>query len=285
MAEPTSNEHEFKRFFLPYLIGLVSVVERPSQNENFPMASGVVINFHGQAVLVTAGHYLDDLQKWESEGRLSQLSVVISHESGLSGSIALDITKNPRFRNRTLDIGFLVLDPNLVEEIDRRGGKAMRAESAATSVADLDQFILMGLASAHAEIATEAIAQDQESEWQITKLRSFAMAFALVYLEGPGDAPAMLRFTPKNNLKDYSGTSGGLIVGYVRGSLIRDFRLVAFQSMQILEATSEQKPSVLITTSAAAALLTIDSFLREWLYGGFDPSGTKSNDDRRTAAE
>jgi hypothetical protein len=279
MAEPTIEEQEFKRFFRAHLVGLVSVVERPNQYEHFPMASGVVINFYGQAVLVTAGHYLDDLQKWEGEGRLSQLAVVVSNESGLSGSITLDIEKNPRFRNKTLDIGFIVLDPNAVEEIGRCGGKAMRAESATTSVADLDQFILIGLASAHAEIATQTIARDEQSEWQITKLRSFAMVTAAIQLEGQGNTPAILRFTPRNELKDYSGTSGGPIVGYVRGSLIRDFRLVAFQSMQILEATSEQKPAVLITTSAAVALLTIDSFLRERLNCGADPSGTSPNDD------
>src|SRR5690349_1677854 len=101
---------QFMDFLRTRMFGLVAFVERPSENEVFPMASGVIVESEGQYVLLTAAHFLRDVNRWKEEKRLSALLLMVHHESGLCKAVSLDLDKNFGSFSEDFDFGFVLLD-------------------------------------------------------------------------------------------------------------------------------------------------------------------------------
>jgi hypothetical protein len=283
--QPTMEERKtaFAKYLLERLFGLVAVVERPAPDENFPQASGVVMDIQGCFVLVTVGHFLKDVLRWKEEGRLRQLSLLVHHEAGISASIELDLNKVPFLPNDSVDVGFMVLPKEVVEKIDKFGGKLTRKEQIRLPSGEISRYYLIGQAAAHCKIRTEAIATDADSKWQLNRVAGLPVAIANLRFMGIGGSPETLRFVPEQGVvTSYAGFSGGPIFGYADGRQIREYAFIGIQSEQILEATREQKPRELIATSAMFAVVSIDSYLEEvWASVDSDKRLKKKRKRRR----
>ena len=275
MAQDISNEDrnwEFTKYLKVRLFGLVAEVDPVrSDSERLPMASGIVIESEWGYALVTAGHFLEDVKQWKDEARLAKLSLLVQHQAEICGSVSINLEKNLGSFCKVLDIGFLMLDLDVVNEIKRLGGAAIGRENLKIPAEDLKSFFLIGIASAYCPVTTETIATTREgmkeTAWQLKKLSGFAIAISKLQIDREGDEPGTIRFTPIKPFDDYRGTSGGPIIGYADGALIRNFCLVGFQSKQILGG-KDQKPVHLIATSAAVAIHVIDGYLQELANSG-----------------
>jgi len=161
-----------------------------------------------------------------------------------------------------LDLGFLVLSQNVISEVVKHGGKAVKA-SAVLSDAVPDMCLLVGHAARHACVTTDTIARDDDAgqEWLRRRLTGLPVTFSRLRCDGAAEAPHTLRFTPLAGIDDYCGTSGGPIFGYKRGCPINEYSLFAIQSTQVREATREQKVKFLIGTSGKFAVEAIHAFL------------------------
>jgi hypothetical protein len=267
MADGSAAHEEFERYLRVRLFGLVAVVDRPSASENFPIASGIIIETEGAFVLLTAAHYLADVARWKEQGRLHQLSLIVHHESGICAAIPLEMDRTFCTFCNGIDFGFVLLDADVLAGVEKHGGKVIRRDNLNTPPEAIKSFFLVGHASAHCPMSTEIIATSQEGStqiaWRLTKPSGFAVAISRLLFDGGGTEPGTLRFVPVKGFGDYSGTSGGPIIGYTEGALIRDYCLVGIQSRQILAGTKEQKPIHLIATSAVLVVHLVDERLRE----------------------
>jgi hypothetical protein len=268
---PGLTDEELNRGFTKYLqvrlLGLLALVDRPKQDEHFPMASGVVIETEGFYVLLTAAHYLRDAMRWKEEKRLSALFLLVHHESGICNPISLDPDEIFTSFCDVLDIGFLVLDDAIVADISKHGGFATRRDTLSMSPQAMKNFYLIGHASAYCQIIRETIATGQEGSnsiaWNLVRPGHLAVAISKLQFDGTGSDPGTFRFALINGFNDYSGASGGPIFGYSEGALIQDYSLVAIQSKQIRGAGRGQKPTHLVAASAAVAIHMVDEYLRD----------------------
>lgn len=269
MLTDQERYEEFKQFLQPRLFGIVAVVGNPrNESEKFPLCSGIVIETRRFLVLVTVAHYLKDVMKWEKQGRIADLGLIIHNESGLCGTVKLELDKNEVFFNEYIDIGFVVLSHDVIEGILKHGGIAVRADNVALGNKVPDSFFLLGHASTQCRVAKDIIATSEKGNagagtaWQLLKLSDLAFIIVSLRLDGNGKDPHTHQFTPiQSVVSDYSGTSGGPIFGYKKGSAMKDYCLFAIQSKQVLEPTREQKPKHLIATSGAFAMLAINDFI------------------------
>ena len=62
---------QFMDYLRTRMFGLVAFVDRPGPDEVFPIASGVIIESEGQYVLLTAAHFLRDMNRWKEQERLN----------------------------------------------------------------------------------------------------------------------------------------------------------------------------------------------------------------------
>jgi hypothetical protein len=87
---------------------------------------------------------------------------------------------------------------------------------------------------------------------------------ATLTFDGPGEKANTVRFVPTTTsvIDDYSGASGCPIIGATQGASFGEYRLVAFQSAQVLGG-SDYKPTRLIATRAPIAVEFIDAYLEE----------------------
>jgi hypothetical protein len=254
-VSPLEREKRFQQFLRVRLFGLVAGIDNPrNERETFPMASGIVIEARGLLVFVTAAHYVLDVTEWRSSGRLNELALIIHHESGLCAAVPLDLSKTEIYFNRYIDVGFFMLDHDVIERIIKHGGKVVHQSNAIGKDVVPDRCFLVGHASAHSKVSRDKIASSVqgsiESKWELLRLSDLAVVFVSVELMGSGDSPCTFKFKPKQTIDNYSGTSGGPIFGYNNGATFNDYRLFGIQSKQILAATSDQKPKYLIATSA-----------------------------------
>jgi hypothetical protein len=115
--ELTEEEHnqEFTGFLKERVFGLVANIDRPSADEHFPMASGVVVKAGGQWVLLTVAHYLEDLIRWKNENRLASLFLHVFNKSGDISAISLSLDENLAVYLDIIDIGIVVLNESVSE--------------------------------------------------------------------------------------------------------------------------------------------------------------------------
>jgi hypothetical protein len=266
-AAVQASNTQFMDYLRTRMFGLVAFVDRPGSDELFPMASGVIIESEGQYVLLTAAHFLRDVNRWKDQKRLNALLLIVHHESGLCNLISLDLDKNFRSFSEDFDFGFVLLNPDVVAEIARRGGLLTRRDNLAEWSGELTNSFVVGHASAYCKLRREVIAtQDQgpeRVEWSISRPGDLAVVMSRLLFAGNGADRGTYRFALVNGYDDYRGTSGGPIFGYTQGALVRDYVLVAIQSKQIRSATGEQKPTHLIATSAALAVHLVDDRIRK----------------------
>jgi hypothetical protein len=269
----TEQEHfdEFTKYLRVRLFGLIACVDRPSRSEHFPMASGVLIEAEKHYALLTAAHFLQDVNRWKEQKRLSGLFLIVQHQSGLCNPIALDVEKTPGGISEQVDVGFMVQHPDMVAEIAKRGGRLTRRGLPDNLSAPLMAFFLVGFASAYCKLARKTIASYQEGtqtiNWMLTRPGELATAISRIEFDGEGSDLGTYRFALIKGFDDYSGTSGGPIFGYSEGALARDYAFIGIQSRQIRSASGEQKPTHLIATSAPLAIRMIDEYLREKTEG------------------
>jgi hypothetical protein len=258
---------QFMDFLRTRMFGLAAFVDRPGSDEVFPMASSVIIESEGQYVLLTAAHFLRDINRWKEQNRLIALLLMVHHESGLLTPVLLDLDKNFGSFSEDFDCGFVLLDPDVVAEIAKRGGHLTRRDNLAGWPGELKSFFLVGHASAYCKLRREVIATPDQGpervEWSITTPSDLAVVMSRVQFEGNGADRGTYRFDLVNGYDDYRGTSGGPIFGYAQGALVRDYVLVGIQSEQIRSATGEQKPTHLIATSAAVTVHLVDERIRK----------------------
>lgn len=261
------TNREFTKYLQCHLFGLVAFVDRPNQYEHFPMASGVVIETEGLYVLLTVAHYLEDVKRWKDEGRLNALFLLVHHHSGICTPIPLDLNENPESFCDKIDIGFVLLSPEIIAAIVKHGGIVTRRDTLCVSPTSLTNFYLVGHASAYSKVIRETIATSEEGSreiaWNLITPGDRAIVISKIQFEGNGADPATFRFAFIKGFDDYSGASGGPIFGYTSGSLIGEYSLFGIQSRQIRAATRERKPTHLIATSAAVAIYAIDEYLRK----------------------
>ncbi len=240
----TDQEHnrEFTKFLQVHLFGLLAFIDRPNHNEHFPMASGVVIESEVGYVLLTVAHYLEDLRRWKEQERLNALFLLVHHESGICNPIPLNLEDTPASFSDLLDVGFMALNDAVVAEIRKGGGIATRRDTLSMSPQSMKSFYLVGHASAYCKIVRETIATSREDSmetaWKLVRPGDMAVAISKLQFDGNGSDPGTFRF-------------------------IRDHSLFAIQSKQIRGATSNQKPTHLIATSAAVAIHVIDDYLQK----------------------
>jgi hypothetical protein len=261
-----ATHSQFTDFLRVRMFGLVAFVDRPNSDEHFPIASGVVVESEGEYVLLTAAHFLADVNRWREQKRLSELVLIVHHETGICNPISLDLEKSFATFSEDFDFGFILLEDEVVAEIGRLGGLLTRRDTLTEWQGELSRFFVVGLASAYCTLSREVIAtQDRGSErveWTITTPGALAVVTSRVQLEGVGPDDGTYRFALVKGYDDYRGTSGGPIFGYTPGALVRDYTLVGVQSRQIRSADGEQKPTHLIATSAALAVHMIDYRIR-----------------------
>src|SRR6266568_1260825 len=97
MQEPPAvqgSNAQFSNFLRQRMFGLVAFVDQPDSDELFPMASGVIIESEGFYVLLTAAHFLRDVNRWKKQKRLNGLVIIVHHETGLCNPVSLDLEKN-----------------------------------------------------------------------------------------------------------------------------------------------------------------------------------------------
>jgi hypothetical protein len=280
--EPTMEQREkaFTKYLQERLFGLVAVVEKPSPDEQFPHASGVVLDIQGFFLLVTVAHFLDDVIRWKEEGRLLQLSLVVHHETGYSSAIELDLNKILPCPHKSVDVGFMLLPKEVVAKIDKYGGKATKKEHVDLPSDQYPRYYLVGQAAAYTKVRQETIASDGQSKWVLNHVSGTPVVISSLRFLGDGDSEHTYRFAPHQGILSYSGCSGGPIFGYSDGSKIMDYSFVGIQSKQILDATPEQKPKELIASSAMFAVLSMDSYLED-VFGPLDAesgSGEKESE-------
>ncbi len=258
---------QFMDYLRSRMFGLVAFVDRPGSDELFPMASGVIIEAEDQFVLLTVAHFLRDVNRWKEQKRLGALLLVVHHESGLCNQISLDLDWNAAFFSEDFDFGFVVLDPVVVAEIGRCGGRLTRRDNLAEWSGELTDFFVVGHASAYCSLRREVIATKDHGpervELSIQRLGDLAVVTSRLLFEGNGTDRGTYQFGLMNGYDDYHGTSGGPIFGYTHGAFVRDYVLVAIQSKQIRSATGKQKPTHLIGTSAALAVRLVDDRIRK----------------------
>lgn len=169
------------------------------------------------------------------------------------------------FVNDYIDIGFVVLNGDVIAEIIKHGGKAIRTTETSTQTDNLDHCFLVGHAATHSKVTRDTLATSKEgtieTRWEALGLSELAIAFVSLKLLGDGDDPCTLKFQPIKGIDDYGGTSGGPVFGYTRGAMFNEYRLVAIQSKQILSATTAQTPKYLIATSGTMAVQTINEIV------------------------
>jgi hypothetical protein len=248
------------------MFGLMASVDRPESKELFPMASGFVIQSEGLYVLVTAGHFLQQVERWKEQNRLSKLLLIVHHKSELCFPIQLDLDKNPSAFCEGYDFGLVVLDGDVVAEIAKRGGSLTRRDNLVEYSAEPTVFFVVGLAAAYCKVGKKIIAtQDRRSErveWTVPRLSDVAVVTSRLELDGYGPDRGTFQFAIVSAYDDYSGTSGGPIFGFAEGTPARDYVLAGIQSKQILSPTREQRPTHLIAVSAALAIHVIDGSMR-----------------------
>ncbi len=187
--EPTEQERnrEFTKYLQARLFGLMAFIDRPREHERFPMASGVVIETAGYYALLTVAHYLQDVQRWKHEGRLKGLVLLVHHESGICNPIQLDLEENFASFCNVLDVGFIVLNDNIVAEISKRGGLATRRDTLSMSPETMHRFFLVGHAAAYSKLVRETIATGYEGTnsvaWQLLRPGDVAIAISLRFDE------------------------------------------------------------------------------------------------------
>jgi hypothetical protein len=259
------RNNAFTQYLRMRLFGLVASVERPSANEVFPMASGVIVNINGYYVLLTAAHFLRDVKRWRDEGRLRTLVLMVNHTALLCTPVALDLEENPTWLSEVVDVGFVILTPAVVAELAKFGGVAVSRGALELPPTQPIRFFLVGHASAYCKVLQETIATQQQGtktiRWTIARPGDLAVAISRIELEGKGKDPGTLRFALLKGFDDYSGTSGGPIFGYAEGARFRDYCLVAIQSKQILSASRDPRPTHLIATSASLAVRMFGHYL------------------------
>jgi hypothetical protein len=269
----TAQEHfdEFKKFLQVRLFGLIASVDRPSDNERLPMASGFIIETQNCFALVTAAHYLKDVKRWKEQERLNGIGIMVHHHSGLCGLVPLDLEKSYTAFSDDIDFGFIVLDPDVVDALAKKGGYLTKKEGPEDPDAMLASFYLIGIASAYCKFARETIATWQEGsetvKWDLLKVTNPAIAVSKIDYEGIGSDPGTFRFALINGFDDYSGTSGGPIFAYPEGALVRDYTLIGIQSKQIRRPFGDEKPTHLLATSAPLAIRMIEDYLRDMIEG------------------
>jgi hypothetical protein len=196
------------------------------------------------------------------ENRLRSLSLLVNHESGLTALIPFSFEKNPGwvFKEEIMDIGFFaLLEVDLVKEIKKHGGVAMGRDRLADCTPDLAHFVLIGLASKYWKWTKETIATSGNMAWQLRRASGPSVAVSQLRFEGPGDKPNTIHFVPTTSevIGDYSGTSGCPIIGATQEATFGEWRLVAFQSAQVIGG--DDKPKRLIATPAAIAIELIEA--------------------------
>jgi hypothetical protein len=82
---------QFMDYLRVRMFGLVAFVDRPSSEELYTMASGAIIESEGVYVLLTAAHFLQDVNRWKENNQLKALLLMVNHESGLCHPISLDL--------------------------------------------------------------------------------------------------------------------------------------------------------------------------------------------------
>jgi|GEM_PF-6066917 len=261
------RKDKFTQYLRKRVFGLVAFLEKPNAHTHFPMASGIVVEIEGYGVLLTAGHFLKDVERWHVEGRLNGLCAIVTHELAFWRVIELKLDENELIYNKEIDIGFLLLSPGVIEEIIKYGGQPIKEEALQAPEAEVDRFFLVGLASVYCKIVQETIATQRQGdeivEWKISRPGALSLAVSRIELEGEGHDPETLLFALVNGVKDYSGMSGGPVFGYSAGARIPEYSLIGIQSEQVLSATSERKPTHVIATSADVAVAAIRHYLRK----------------------
>ena len=258
---------EFTKYLQVRLFGLVAFIDRPNQDEHFPMASGAIVEVEGFFVLLTVAHYLEDVKRWKEEGRLNALFLLVHHESGICNPIPLNLEQNPSSFCDKIDVGFVMLSSEVVSEVNKRGGFATRRDTLSMSPEVMNSFYLVGHASAYCKVVRETISTIREGSksiaWELTSPGDVAVVISKLRFDGKGTDPGTLRFALIKGFDDYRGASGGPIFAYRTGSLIRDYSLFAIQSRQVRSPTRDQKPTHVIGTSAAVAIHLIDEHIRK----------------------
>jgi hypothetical protein len=270
MSSDTTNamrERRFKEFLLARLFGLVAYVEHPkNEEETYPIASGVLVEAHGYAALLTVGHYLTKLTRWREQQRLAQIALIVHSDSGFSRLVSLDLDAPSIDFSPHVDIGLVSLNGQNVEDIRKNGGKLVDTANTFNPDYVPDRFILCGLAAAQTPLVKETIAKGRkgsaEVSWQMTRPSGFAASFSWLRLEGEGDDPGTFKFSPiKGILPTYQGASGAPIFAYSPGATFADYSLFAIQSRQVRAGTGQQKPKYLIATKAALAMTLVSASL------------------------
>ena len=114
----------------------------------------------------------------------------------------------------------------------------------------------------YSTLARQTIAETESTTYQLICPNGFATLLSKLIYEGPGEEKGTLKVKLVTGYDDYSGTSGGPIVGLKKG-LLQDYFLIALQSFQILAPTTEQKPTHLVATAVPLVLAMIDNQIKE----------------------
>jgi hypothetical protein len=215
------HNHEFTKYLQLRLFGLVAFVDRPNENEHFPMASGVIIETEGVYALLTVAHYLKDVKRWKEEGRLNALFLMVHHHSGICNPIPLNLDENPSSFSNNIDVGFVLLNDEVVAEVSKCGGMATRRDTLSTSPKAMDSFYLIGHASAYCKVVREVIATSQEGSrkfaWELSRPGDLAVVVSKLQFDGNASDPGTFRFALIKGFDDYRGASGGPVFAYSKG--------------------------------------------------------------------
>jgi hypothetical protein len=257
----------FARFMQVHLFGLVAVIDRPSEGERFPIASGFITEIEGLCVLITVAHYLEDVKRWRDEKRLMGLFLLVHNEARICTPISINLDVVLGSFCNDFDVGFLILDDATVLDINKNGGAPMNVGSPNAKPEDFESFYLVGHASAYCKLETQTIATSQEAnkrtDWKLSRPSDIASLVSKLEFERMGDKRGTFRFSLVQGYDDYSGSSGGPIIAYKTGAKVIDYCLFGIQSKQVLSATSQQKPTHVIATSAALGIGVIELYIRE----------------------
>lgn len=288
MSEPSRKQtiSDFvpviKSFFRERLCGILFAEIQPNLRPSFHVGSGFLIESHGLVFFVTAGHVFEQIASLLNRQVLLGPSLIVPsgpksiEELGLT-SEDLNVT---RFSSEdTVDVGAMLVAPDLLAEFRRAGVKLLNRECCGTSVDKSGKPILVGYTANGARISDQVTLYTIENRVVKPRIKTQlgALPFQMIGLRNTAtDSGLVYHATPDvSDLQSVEGMSGGFIVELYGGEQIRDYRWLGLQSSQtrVLRDGSDVVTGVKFV-AAEVVLDLVDSFaeeisddLRRWCQG------------------